>query len=136
MKGKLFVLLLIAMSASACTTTGSIPRAYTLAAVDSAGHLLIVTEQRWAGADANFAVVTIWRSDGGASSQLWQLRLDDWCGSPIDWKLAKDGIVVPPVPATARRDPEQPDKCQAQLERSYVLRGDKIIEISGISPNQ
>ena len=120
--------LLFGGTLAACTSTSAtLPRTYALAQRDADGHAYVVTETRFHGADANFAVLKLWRAAAGERAPLLQLTLDDWCGSPIAWQLAPDGIVVPGTPAAARRDPENPDKCAAQPTRAYLLRGDQVV---------
>ena len=121
-------LLLLACTLTACAPgSGTLPRTYLLAQRDAAGHAFVVTDTRFHGADANFAVLKIWRAAAGERAPLLQLTLDDWCGNPIAWQLAPDGIVVPAAPATPRRDPENPDKCAAQPTRAYIIRGGQVV---------
>jgi hypothetical protein len=122
------LLLLLAAALAACTPAApTLPRTYLLAQRDAAGHAYVVTETRYLGADANFAVLKLWRAAAGERVPLLQLTLDDWCGNPIAWQLAPDGIVVPAAPAAPRQDPENPDKCAAQPTRAYILRGGQVV---------
>ena len=122
------LLLLVAGALAACTPgSGALPRTYLLAQRDDEGHAYVVTETRFHGADANFAVLKLWRAAAGATEPLLQLTLDDWCGNPIAWELAPDGIIVPAAPATPRTDPENPSKCASQPSRAYILRGDRVV---------
>ncbi len=72
-------------------------------------------------------ILSLFLVAAGEREPLLQLTLDDWCGNPIAWQLAPDGIVVPGTPATSRQDPENPDKCAAQPTRAYLLRGGQVV---------
>lgn len=120
--------LLSAAALTACTpASAALPRTYLLAQRDAGGRAYVVTETRFHGADASFAVLKLWRAAAGERAPLLQLTLDDWCGNPIAWQLAPDGIVVPAAPATLRQDPETPNKCAAQPTRAYLLRGNQVV---------
>ena len=120
--------LLVAGMLAACTpTSATLPRTYLLAQHDAQGRAYLVTETRFHGADANFAVLKLWRAATGERAPLLELTLDDWCGNPIAWQLAPDGIVVPAAPATPRQDPESPDKCAAQPTRAYTVRDGQVV---------
>lgn len=122
------MLLLLAGLVVACTTRpGAPPYVYPLAQRDPDGQAYFVTETRYLGADANIAILQIWRAAAGEHTPLLRLVLDDWCGRPIAWQLAPDGIAVPATPATSRQDPEDPGKCAAQPARAYILRDGQIL---------
>ena len=125
---RISMLLLLAAVVAACTTPpGALPQVYPLAQRDPDGQAYFVTETRYLGADANFAVLQIWRAAAGERTPLLRLVLDDWCGRPIAWQLAPNGIEVPAAPATSRKDPENPGKCAAQPARAYILRGGQVV---------
>ena len=122
------ILLLLAVVLAACATRpDALPRIYPLTLRDPDGQAYFVTETRYLGADANFAVLQIWRAAPGERTPMLHLTLDDWCGRPIAWQLAPDGIVVPAAPATSRKDPEHPGKCDAQSTRTYILRDGQVV---------
>ncbi|MFN8487691.1 MAG: hypothetical protein U0350_08880 [Caldilineaceae bacterium] len=95
---------------------------------DAPGHTFTLIAKQWQGADTTFVELTIWRFGPKEAQPILQLRLDDWCGRPIQWSLTpQDELFLPAAAATERKDPEAPDKCNAQPTRLYQLRGDAFI---------
>ena len=95
---------------------------------DPQGHTFTLIAKQWLGADATFTELVVWRFGPKEAQPILQLRLDDWCGRPIQWSLTpQDELFLPAVAATDRKDPEAPDKCNAQPARLYQLRGDAFI---------
>lgn len=96
------------------------PLVQTLDIRDSQNQSFMLVAGGYIGGDHTGIYLTIWRWRNSDPEIVSEIHLTDWCGTPNEWEITKEGfILIPSTEATSR--------CQAREAVLYVLKGDEFV---------
>lgn len=87
---------------------------------DSQDQSFMLVAGGYVGADHTGIDLTIWHWDGSGPEIVSEIHLSDWCGTPNEWEITKEGFIL-------ISGNEATNRCQAREAILYVLKGDEWV---------
>jgi hypothetical protein len=99
------------------------PEVRQLVIRDTQERTFMLVSGSYYGTDHTGNILTVWRWEGDAPKPIFELEMNDWCGTPREWKITERGTIL--ISGT-----EANDRCDGREAVEYVLHGDEFVMVS------